>query len=76
MEKAADAIRCYSHCLAMFLQKTIQSAIVVPIQQRFGLQALLVPAADHLRFAQLGNLEVSRVDVYIADDLYLRDRLK
>jgi hypothetical protein len=73
MQKAADTVGGHSHRLPMLVQKSIEPAIPVAVQERFCFQTTLVPAADHLRFPQLGHLEVIRMDIHVADDLHVGD---
>src|SRR5690606_20533572 len=58
------------------LQEGIESAIPIPVEQRFGFQGALVPPAQHLALAQLGDFQVIRVDIDVADDLDLGDVLQ
>ena len=76
VQKTADAIRRHTHRLAMLHQEGIQAAIAFTVEQRFSLQPLFVPAANHLGFAQLGDFEVVRMDIHVADNLDLRDRFQ
>ena len=73
MHKPAHAVGRDAHCLAVPLQEGIQPSVAVPVQQCLGLDGLLVPAAHHACLAQLGHLEVVRVDVDIADDAHVRN---
>src|SRR5690606_6584886 len=71
MHEAADLVRRHPHGLAVFLQEGIQPPVAVAVQQRFGLQSPLVPAAEHLALAQLGDFELVRMNIDVADDPHL-----
>ncbi len=77
MHEATDVVRRDPHGrLPVLVEKSIQPPVAFAIQQGFGLQTALVPAAQQLALAQLSHLQVVRVDVHVADDLDLRNLLQ
>ena len=73
VHEAAHAVGRHAYRLAVPLQEGIQPAVAVAVQQRLGLDGLLVPAAHHAGLAQLGHLQVVGVDVDVADDADVRN---
>ena len=61
--------------LAMLGKEAVKAAIAVTVEQAFGFNVPLIPAADHLGLTQLSHLQVVGMDIHIADDFHIGDRL-
>ena len=76
VHKTAKVIRGHADRLPVSLQKGIQTAVPLPVQQRFGLQRALVPAAQHPAFPKLRHFQIVRVNVHVADNPYVGNVLQ
>lgn len=57
-------------------QEIIQTPITVAVQQCRHFNRVPVPAAEHSGFAQLGDFQIVRMEIDVANDFDIRDRLE
>jgi hypothetical protein len=76
VDEAADAVRRDPDHLSALGEEGVEALLTLPVQQGFGLDGALVPAQEHARLAQMGNLQVLVREVHVAHDTHVRDRLQ
>jgi hypothetical protein len=76
VDETADAIRRNPDDLTTPGVEGVQTLVALPVPQGLRLDGPLVPAPQHAGFAQLGNLQILRYQVDVADDPNIRYRLQ